>query len=123
MTNDERIMREDNMASWRLATLLALNGFLLTVVFSDFVPTTSSAALGICLLPIIGLLISASTLAVSLLSVYVKLEVHRDWLRSGAPSLYRDTSAFRFVVFQILGPYVLSSLLFTSFWIVFVCAK
>ena len=102
MKQEERLKREDTLASWRLATLLAFNGFLISYLGSanpestyyDFIEKT---------IPWLGLAISCSVAFVSFLSAEVKYDIHIAWV-SGKSPITKSSSKFKYYLGQIFGP-------------------
>ena len=119
---DQKVLdREDHLSGWRLASLLAFNGF----IYSGYValldkdqPYLISAT------PIMALLVSVSILIVAIKSSIVKYPIHCRLTGAGySSSLGASTSPFLYAIFQALGPNILSSAILTLFWVGVIYAK
>ena len=115
MKHEEILKREDDLASWRLATLLAFNGFLISYLGWANSGSTHYGFI-IQIIPWLGLAISCSVTFVSFLSARVKYELHTTW-KSGESPISKSSSKFKYYMGQLLGPYFLSSFLLCVFWV------
>ncbi|WDE08848.1 hypothetical protein SG34_033695 [Thalassomonas viridans] len=108
------LTREDNLASWRIATLLTFNGFLIAGVFADN-PNPFLQYYG----PYIGILISLSVFFVAVVAHIRMWELHKSW---GKPSpVSKSNNPYRFIFFNLFGPYLFSPVLFLWFWGLYLC--
>jgi len=118
MTSEELHEKEDRLASWRLASLLAFNGLLLTAV-PQYKPNTNFAVEWF--LPICGFAISFSVLWVSIESALVKFcnPIEHE---SSTTDERKDTKSKLLDIpkKQFLGPYILSGILLSIFWALFI---
>jgi hypothetical protein len=113
---EDRLIREDSLASWRLATLLTFNGFLV-VALTDLEAKSYDEV--IKLVPVVGIVFSLSVLAVSLLSANVKWKLHDAWPQAEGVSPITETkNKWAYYVSNIFGPYILSPLIVSVFWLV-----
>ncbi|GLS26169.1 hypothetical protein [Marinibactrum halimedae] len=119
MKHEEKLKREDSLASWRLATLLTFNGFLITAI-TRLKP--EAYAYIIKWVPAVGILVSLSVLAVSLLSANVKWKLHISWPKDegDSPITEKFQSEKLYYIYNFLGPYILSPLVLSFFWLVFI---
>ena len=108
---DEKVQsRQDLLASWRLASLLAFNGFLISGFFATVEDgTVQESAQN--LIPVIGLVISISVLLVAIWGA---------WVQAGLPS--KEGASwwsinYRKLILLVFGPYILSSVVMSYFWI------
>ena len=115
MKFEEKLKREDSFASWRLATLLAFNGMLM-LAFTRLDEKYGDIINGI---PIVGVVICLSVLGVSIISLNVKFKLHKYWPKEeGNSPIAIDVSAMKFYIMNAFGPYILSPVVLTIFWVV-----
>ena len=114
LTPKEGILREESLASWRLASNLTFNGFLINALFSTSETHRSIEFINTAV-PFIGATISFSFLLVSLMGTRAK---HRYTLENIA--LQGESKKPRVWVFyghNFLGPYVSTNFLLFVFWL------
>ena len=107
------LLREDSLASWRLATLLTFCGFLMVALTRL---ETSKYGVVQEYVPFVGFIISFSVLLVSLLSAKVKYELHEKMAVNGASPITNCRSIYRYYAYNIFGPYILSPIVLSIFW-------
>ncbi len=113
MNEMERLAREENLASWRMASLLAFNGFLVNLLSADiFSDTFYSYAI-----PLIGAAISFSIFFVAMQSASVKYDLHKNWQKGVSP-ITKSESALNYYACQFFGPYIFSAFILSLFWFV-----
>lgn len=119
MNSHHQIVREDNLSSWRLASLLAFNGFLFAAIGSDDGLMKDISFL----VPWVGLLISISVLGVSIIGLTKKYKIHNEWAEKnpGEKSpLEFSSSAMVFYAANLFGPFLLTPIVLSIFWLVLI---
>ena len=114
LTPKEGILREESLASWRLALNLAFNGFLISALFSTDVNHPSINFINTAV-PAIGAIISFSFFVVSLMGAGAKHKYILENIKLQGEA-YKP-SWFQSMTYHILGPYVSSNILLFVFWV------
>lgn len=118
-TNTDKLLgalnREDTLSSWRLASLLAFNGFLLAGYAGL---NENGNEYLVFATPIMGLVISLSVLAVAIKSSCIKFLIYQDCENGQlAPSISPPKSIVTYCIAQFFGPYIFSAVILVLFWI------
>lgn len=114
LTPKEGVLREESLASWRLASNLAFNGFLISALFSTDIHHPSIDFINTAV-PVIGALISFSFFMVSLMGARAKHQYILENIKLQGET-YKP-GWFQSMTYHILGPYISSNILLFVFWV------
>ena len=107
------IIREESLTSWRFAANLTVNGLLINTLFSVS-ETHSKIEFVRAAVPFIGVVITVSFLLVSLLSMRFKFKNIKQNMKRN--NIEQPVRASMYYGHQMLGPYILTSILLLVFW-------
>lgn len=115
MDPEKIIEREDSLGNWRTATLLAFNGFLFDFI-SEGPKDGSHEMFWTVSIPLFGFALSGSVLWCSIISCNVKFAaIKMCWNK------HHEIQGYK--IKQFFGPYILSGLLMTLFWVSYITIK
>ena len=110
----EAILREESLASWRLAANLTFNGLLINTLFTIDVNHPRSTFIESAA-PAIGCMVTMSFLVVSFMSVRVKFYYISQNMRRNNECI--KPRLFNYLLNQMLGPYIFCNLMLLVFWL------
>lgn len=115
MNLKDKLAREDQLSSWRLASLLAFNAFLIPTLAI----TTGILNEKPWLIPLMGALITLCFLWTMVEGLRQKYKIHLMWEKENKWSdspMGKQRSAFMFYLYNMFGPFLFSPTILLFFW-------